>query len=312
MPSLTRLPRACPQSFHDKWTCSGDPACDVWANSDAFEQGSFAAHLQSHPDWQPHITMSDARTHNAPCSSFEEGQLRGAIACHFLAEYKDQIIPYIGTRTEAARKQSRIAVALNENPQHDRLSTQIGPMLRVFTERVDPYFNLRAAPADRHHEPATLCHMGAGDGALSVQLQQRLRMPRLAAFDATATPDFADAIVRPFNGRDVPMKHAGCDVTVFAYMLHKASHASVTSRLLTEAHRVTSGYLLLAEDRAGRTVAEDERNAGVDPHGTFRSLSEWSELLRVHQFEVLAAGSMFDPSAPQVYMIARPVNATRR
>jgi len=85
-------------SFHETWTCSGDPACDVWANSDAFEQGAFAAHLQTDPAWVEHITMANPRTHNAPCSSFDEAQRRSALTCHFLAEYAMPLQPVIADR----------------------------------------------------------------------------------------------------------------------------------------------------------------------------------------------------------------------
>lgn len=94
------------QAFHEKWSCSGSPACKIWANSDAFEQGAFAVHMLGSPTWRPFITMADARTHNAPCLSFDEAQQRGALACHFLAEYKDSIPKYIETRLAAAMNHS--------------------------------------------------------------------------------------------------------------------------------------------------------------------------------------------------------------
>ena len=71
---------------------------DVWANSDAFEQGAFAAHLQTDPAWVEHITMANPRTHNAPCSSFDEAQRRSALTCHFLAEYAMPLQPVIADR----------------------------------------------------------------------------------------------------------------------------------------------------------------------------------------------------------------------
>jgi hypothetical protein len=89
------------QAFHERWTCSGSPACKVWANSDAFEQGAFAKHLLAAPTWQPYITLADAGLHNAPCTSFTSAESRGALACHFLAEYKDDIKGYVGEATTA-------------------------------------------------------------------------------------------------------------------------------------------------------------------------------------------------------------------
>ena len=66
---------------------------------------------------------------------------------------------------------------------------------------------------------------------------------------------------------------------------------------------MTRGYLLLAEDRAGRTVAENERNNFLEPHGTFRSEREWEDLLKAARFDVLAkGGSMFAVTAPRALL----------
>ena len=230
---------------------------------------------------------------------------------YYNGRYKDQITPYITSRTAAAHKIGHIAVAPSELPSHDLLSSTLGPMLRMFQERVDPYYSLRMHPDAHRSGASTLCQVGANDEHFAQQLATRLRMYRVAAFDAAATPEGHDAAIRPFNGRDLPLSDLACEVTVFPYMLHKATYGRLTGRLLAEARRVTSGYVLIAEDRAGRTAAENERNAAVDQHGTFRSEREWYELLTGAGFEVIVSGPMFAPTAPQMYMIARPVNATR-
>lgn len=288
-------------SFHDRWVCSGSAACDVWANSDAFEQGSFALHLLASDEWRDDITMADARVHNAPCVSYADAEKRGALVCHFLAEYKDTISPYLASRSAAATGQSHVTLASTSlGGTADAVSSLIGPLVRVFAERVAPYFALGAAP------PTTLCHVGAGDGSLASQLAARLRLPNVKAVDASATPDGPSALVQPFNGRELPMRTGSCDVTLFAYHLHKASAAHLTPRLLAEARRVTRGYLLLAEDRSGRTVRENERNAALEPHGTFRSENEWTGLLHSAGFDTVASGSMFAQTAPQIYFVAKP------
>ena len=300
-------------SFHDTWTCSGSTACDIWANSDAFEQGSFALHLLGSSTWRPYITMADARAHNAPCADFTEAESRSALACHFLAEYKDQIPVYISSRTAAAtsgvKSLGHVALAASAEPTSDLLSSQLGPMLRIFSERVAPYFSLAVHEAARPQITSTLCHIGAGDGSLASQMASRLRLAKVHAVDASAMPDAPEALVQSFNGKELPMLDSSCDVTVFAYTLHRPAAAHLTSQLLREARRVTRGYLMLAEDRAGRTVDENARNSALEPHGTFRSEREWRELLVAAGFEVHASGSMFAPSAPQIYFIARPAGS---
>ena len=312
-PTRALPPLSAAQSFHDKWTCSGSIACDVWANSDAFEQGSFALHMLGSPTWRQYITMADARVHNAPCADFTEAERRSALACHFLAEYKDQIPAYINSRTAAATVGAKgvghVTLAASAQPSADLLSSQIGPMLRIFSERVAPYFSLAVHEAARPQITSTLCHVGAGDGSLASQIAGRLRLSRVHAVDASAMPEAPEALVQSFNGRELPMLNSSCDVTVFAYTLHRPAAAHLTSQLLREARRVTRGYLLLAEDRAGRTVDENERNAALEPHGTFRSEREWREVLAAAGFEVHASGSMFAPSAPQIYFIARPAES---
>ena len=139
-----------------------------------------------------------------------------------------------------------------------------------------------------------------------------MRLPTVEAVDATATPEEATTLVKSFNGKDLPMADQSCDVTLFAYHLHTPTAAHVTTRLLSEARRVTRGYLLLAEDRAGRTVAENERNNFLEPHGTFRSEREWEDLLKAARFDVLASGSMFAVTAPQIFFVARPMEERAR
>jgi len=92
---------AATYAFHERWTCKGSPACNLWANSDAFEQGAFANHLLASPAWRPFITVADERKHNAPCESYTVAEERGALACHFLAEYKDNIWGYMASREKA-------------------------------------------------------------------------------------------------------------------------------------------------------------------------------------------------------------------
>jgi hypothetical protein len=298
----------------------------VWANSDAFEQGAFAIHLLGSPAWEGYIAMSDARTHNAPCTTAEEADTRGALACHFLAEYKDRIHTYVASRhaqadmalttaghghatnaegivagmgTLAAAPSGIVSLAL-PGTGADKMSGAIGPMVRVFAERVSPYFVLHASPS------TTLCHVGAGDGALATQLAARLHAGRVLAVDATVTPDKPDALVQSFNGRELPMADNECDVTLFAYYLHRSAAAHVTPALLAEARRVTRGYVLVAEDRAGRTLKESERNSAVEPHGTFRSMTELHSLLAAADLDVLSSGSMFAPTAPQIFLVAKP------
>ena len=93
------------QAFHERWTCKGSPACNLWANSDAFEQGAFANHLLASPAWRPFITVADERKHNAPCESYTVAEERGALACHFLAEYKDNIWGYMASRKTEKRSE---------------------------------------------------------------------------------------------------------------------------------------------------------------------------------------------------------------
>jgi hypothetical protein len=257
--------------------------------------------------------MADARTHNAPCETHADGAARNALACHFLAEYKDAIASYVSTRLADEKAASTSLIAMPGARNDDRVNPYIGPMVRIFAERVAPYFTLRThGEADDRNLATTLCHVGAGDGVLATQLSKRLRLPTVEAVDATATPEEATTLVKSFNGKDLPMADQSCDVTLFAYHLHTPTAAHVTTRLLSEARRVTRGYLLLAEDRAGRTVAENERNNFLEPHGTFRSEREWEDLLKAARFDVLASGSMFAVTAPQIFFVARPMEERAR
>ena len=77
------------------------------------------------------------------------------------------------------------------------------------------------------------------------------------------------------------------------------------AKLLREAARISHRYVLIAEHRAGRTAAEHAINTQADAHGTYRSESEWQELLTSAGLQLVASGPMLAPNRPEAYFIAR-------
>lgn len=328
-------------AFHEKWRCVGSSACNTWANSDAFEQGAFAAHILSSPEWRPHINVADAGLYNSPCESYGDAEKRDALSCHFLAEYKDAITNYLSTRRRAAVSHEEEVAAGNPgalkespitlpDPPLTRMADEdayeaVHPMVRVLLERVDPYLVMRT------NATSAVCHIGADDhGKLAARLAAHLRMPNTIAHKATTRDDAeADSVamlgapphvqLMTFKGARVSQPAHSCDVVVIANMLHHAAHAHKTARLLKEAARISRGFVLFADHRAGRTLDEIHALTAHDPHGVYRTMSEWEGLLHGSGLQVLASGPMAhtkhksEPSispeeSTRIFYIARPTH----
>lgn len=323
-------------AFHEKWRCVGSAACDTWANSDAFEQGAFAAHILASPEWRKDIHVADAGRLNSPCESFGDAEKRDALSCHFLAEYKDSIDNYLQTRARAAKSQQEEVAAGNPgalrerrialpdplltSAAHERTYEAVHPMVRVLLERVDPYLVMRS------NASSTVCHVGAeDDGRLAQTVAAHLRMPNTvamvaeAAEKAAAEPASEGVRIQSFGGSALPRPDHSCDVVVVSYLFHHPAHAHKTARLLREAARISRGFVLVADNRAGRTVDEVSALSAHDPHGIYRTTAEWESLLHASRLELLASGPMaharhgLDPKVSaeemtRVFYIARPMH----
>ena len=165
-------------------------------------------------------------------------------------------------------------------------------------------------------ERARLCDVGAADGSLTNYLAKAFDYePR--AYDVV-TPEHnlytvgkTMTNVSLFDGQSIPEADRGCDLMLFAYVLHHA--ANNTFALLQEAVRATRGYVLVAEDLADPLDAErTARNLLHDKHGIFRTVSEWEALLPAMGLDILERGRLFGDSSPQAYFIAAPVQAEIR
>ena len=67
--------------------------------------------MLANESWSNDITVGDAALLNSPCDTFEEAESRGAITCHWLAEYKELINSYLSSRSDAsdvARTEGRV------------------------------------------------------------------------------------------------------------------------------------------------------------------------------------------------------------
>jgi hypothetical protein len=190
----------------------------------------------------------------------------------------------------------------------------IDGLLRAFSERVAPYFALTV------NATSTLCDFrGSGDGnvatfASDVAARLRIRRTRGAgdveganSSERRDSDDAASGGPLAIVGKDgsLPAPTASCDVVLFAYLFHLPAVARHTSKLLREAARVSRGFVLIAEHRAGRSAAEHAFNTRLDAHGTYRSDGEWQELLAAAGLELVASGPMLAPDRTEAYLIAR-------
>lgn len=161
-----------------------------------------------------------------------------------------------------------------------------------------------------------ICDIGAADGSLTHFVAKAFDM-NAHAYDIVVPEKNLYTVgktmwpVKLYDGKHIPEPAGGCDITLFAYVLHHA--ADSTFKLLQEAARVTkhgTGHVLMCEDLADHKDAiRGARNLMHDPHGTFRTDGEWKAMLTAFGLELKETGRLFGDDAPQAFYISTP-NAT--
>jgi ubiquinone/menaquinone biosynthesis C-methylase UbiE len=152
----------------------------------------------------------------------------------------------------------------------------------VFQRRVRV---LAAALGEMIPKGATVLDVGCGDGQISAEIMRQREGVAIRGIDILLRPKCYIPVTQ-FDGTTIPYKDAGFDVVMLVDVLH---HATDPARLLAEATRVKSKYILIKDHVCKGILARATLRAmdwvgnyskGVVLPYNYLSESEWSETYR--------------------------------